>query len=294
MDDLSGPSSSSSSSISDRRSGCVGQYETVPLTHRVDRYDRQEQRRHVRRRSVPLSDQDGSSGPSSTSPAPVEGETRNRRRRKDVDDRQCKIQQVFFPPFEESSSSPSSGFVPSVDERIEGEKTTEGWARLLSPSAGVATTPPRSPRPGPRTGPGLAPYRCSMLNHRRTQSSTDIPIILAPTPRTPLRPSGFSLNQLEPPSRSQTTGPPLVMHVKPPNVSISPLTRSARKMLNVDDEESRGASPIEACPGGDGLVEVIKLDRLNSGRRGEGSVGVPQDDQKVSLRWRVGVSLYAC
>ena len=69
-------------------------------------------------------------------------------------------------------------------------------------------------------------------------------------------------------------------------------------MLNVDQEMS-GGSPIEACAGGEGLVEVIKLDRLGKGRRGEGSMvdEVAQEDlMRVSAvrGIREGVGLWWC
>ena len=63
-------------------------------------------------------------------------------------------------------------------------------------------------------------------------------------------------------------------------------------MLN-EDQEMSGDSPIVACAGGDGLVEVIKLDRLGrrGGRRGEESMEVAQEDQRVSVSAGVGLSL---
>lgn len=301
MSDLYGPPFSSSSLSSSR----------------TDRHDRRDDGYHIRRRSVPPGDLGGSTitpslsrTSSSTSTSSPVG-TRNRRRNNPdlnpdpewpTDHHRTKIEQVFFPPFEEEEER-GSGSTGRIDQHFDGcmdkkmksskdEIEGGGWARLLGPSIEAGVTSKRPSR--------------SMLNHRRTQSSTDISPLGSTTTTTTtttpirsplsLRPSGFSLNQMDPPVsiRARTTLPIIHTHVNDPsasanpnpntnNVSISPLTRSARRMLNVDQEMS-GGSPIEACAGGEGLVEVIKLDRLGKGRRAEGSMveEFAQEDLRVS------------
>jgi hypothetical protein len=322
-------SSSSSSSSSTRADG-------------HDRHDRHDRHDHTRRQSIPPGDPSrspstsSSTSSSTTSPSssssPRETRTRLRLRRTDqptdprtkISRTRPKIEQVFFPPFEESSGfgiGPGGRVderVKDDDDRVDDDRTDEnrekndrreGWARLLAlaPPSGAGSeavlnvnvnlNPASRPKP-PR----------SMLNHRRTQSSTDI---LAPLTRVPpalrtplaLRPTGYSLNQMDGPVmvRARTTLPIVHTHVNSEpdpnahahanahtNVSISPLTRSARRMLN-EDRQMSGDSPIEACAGGDGLVEVIKLDRLGGGRRDDGSMEVMQEDQRVSARERLGL-----
>jgi hypothetical protein len=182
-------------------------------------------------------------------------------------DRRRKTEQVFFPPFEESTGTSSSGL--DSNDGTDG-KTEEplryhhqhGWAKLLSQQGQPQPRPPRS------TISGLS--RSNTLNHRRTQSSTDIPHV---TPREPLKPSGFSLNTIDhPPGPSKL----------PSTTPISPLTRSARKMLNVGNENGM-TSPTEECSGGAGLVEVIRLDSLNKVGLGECSGRALQQDERVSV-----------
>lgn len=245
----------------------------------------------LRRRSVPselVRDDHQRQGGSNRSPI-------RDRRRKDIDidaaptGQGAKIEQVFFPPFEEASMSASgltsalsemSGMIvdDNVEVDVDGERT---WKSLLSPERNLplAGGPDRSGRP-------VTSVR--LLNHRRTQSSTDISTLTA---RTPLRPTGFSLNKMAHPSpgpnstlssSSSPSSPPSSASKSRPTSSISPLTRSARRMLG-DTDENGLDSPTEECPGGRGLLEAIRLDSLYKpvSVRGEGSGRALQEDQKV-------------
>ena len=248
---------------SDSRPGRQQQFQTQDrrqhLTSSADR--------HSRRRSVPvqldhLDDLLATGGSNGSS-------IRDRRRREAG--QRTKIEQVFFPPFEEASRSASTAASAAAAGMIvDGEEAS--WANLLSPEKAISAEPDRSVRPVTAS---------RVLNHRRTQSSTDI----ATSSRTPLRPSGFSLNKMEPTrvsasianrNRSPPSRPRTVVN------SISPLTKSARRMLG-DSDENGLASPTEECSGGRGLLEAIRLDSLYRSARGEGSVQTSQEEPKVRV-----------
>lgn len=250
--------------------------------------------RHIRRRSVPLAlkdqvdqtdhDDDDDDplivGGSSSS---VSTAARDRRRKEIGQRVESKIEQVFFPPFEETasgSSSSSSGTEReerTVDD-LEHRQRESTWASLLPPVDPKALLSAETDR-HVRQAPSLT---AKVLHHRRTQSSTDIVSALRP----PLRSSGFSLNKMEPihprPGSELGRSPPL----RPRTVSsISPLTKSARRMLG-DTDENGLASPTEECAGGQGLLEAIRLDSLYRSRQGEGSGRVSHEayrENKVSL-----------
>jgi hypothetical protein len=206
--------------------------------------------RHARRRSVPSHHQAPADDPRRSLKRPTASIDNTP---KSVRPGQRKIEQVFFPPFEEASEEEPS---------ITGEKKEEGWAKWFA----TANTDPITPnhQQGSTRQRSSSPIRRSEVtpvrwrHHRRTQSSLDT---VTYKEEAVLRPSGISLSQLEIDPASSSLVQPADDIPKRQPATISPLTRRARRVLG-ESNVNNMVSPTEECSGGHGLVEAIRLKRL--------------------------------